>query len=65
MFKVILLGGDTDTNACIVGYMMGALRGLDGIPEVRSMQVEISCYIWVMGLRKGGNCIICIICFIS
>jgi len=33
IFKVLTLGGDTDTNACICGYVMGALRGLDGIPE--------------------------------
>jgi ADP-ribosylglycohydrolase len=27
------LGGDTDTNACIVGVMIGALTGLKNIPE--------------------------------
>lgn len=26
-------GGDTDTNACIVGGLMGALYGIDAIPE--------------------------------
>ena len=26
-------GGDTDTNACIVGGMLGALLGLDNIPQ--------------------------------
>jgi ADP-ribosyl-[dinitrogen reductase] hydrolase len=26
-------GGDTDTNGCIVGGMMGALHGEDGIPQ--------------------------------
>ena len=26
-------GGDTDTNACIVGGLMGALHGEDGIPQ--------------------------------
>lgn len=26
-------GGDTDTNACIVGGLIGALWGTDGIPE--------------------------------
>jgi ADP-ribosyl-[dinitrogen reductase] hydrolase len=25
-------GGDTDTNACIVGALVGALHGIDGIP---------------------------------
>ncbi|KAF5830063.1 ADP-ribosylation/Crystallin J1 [Dunaliella salina] len=33
IFKVLMLRGDTDTNACIVGYIMGALRGVAGIPE--------------------------------
>ena len=28
----LLRGGDTDTNACIVGGMIGALHGLDAIP---------------------------------
>ena len=26
-------GGDTDTNSCIVGGMIGALVGLNAIPE--------------------------------
>lgn len=26
--EVMMLGGDADTNACICGYLMGALRGL-------------------------------------
>lgn len=30
---VLLAGGDTDTNACIVGYVTGALCGADGIPR--------------------------------
>mmetsp|Transcript_15641 Transcript_15641/g.26411 ORF Transcript_15641/g.26411 Transcript_15641/m.26411 type:complete len:95 (+) Transcript_15641:187-471(+) len=29
----IQLGGDTDTNACIVGGMIGALVGLKNIPK--------------------------------
>lgn len=33
LFHVLRLGGDTDTNACICGYMMGALHGFRaGIP---------------------------------
>jgi ADP-ribosyl-[dinitrogen reductase] hydrolase len=31
--QVIKEGGDTDTNACIVGGMIGALVGMNGIPE--------------------------------
>jgi ADP-ribosylglycohydrolase len=30
--ETINLGGDTDTNACIVGGMVGALVGLKSIP---------------------------------
>jgi ADP-ribosylglycohydrolase len=30
--ETLKLGGDTDTNACIVGGMMGALHGLSAIP---------------------------------
>lgn len=31
--QVIKEGGDTDTNACIVGGMIGALVGFNSIPE--------------------------------
>ncbi len=31
--ETLLGGGDTDTNACIVGGLLGALHGEDGIPE--------------------------------
>jgi hypothetical protein len=31
--QVLLLGGDTDTNAAIVGGLMGAYWGAEGIPE--------------------------------
>jgi hypothetical protein len=30
---VLLLGGDTDTNAAIVGGMVGAYHGAAGIPD--------------------------------
>jgi ADP-ribosylglycohydrolase len=33
MRQTLLLGGDTDTNACIVGAMMGARHGASGIPQ--------------------------------
>lgn len=33
IFTTLLKGGDTDTNACIVGGMMGALHGIDHIPD--------------------------------
>ena len=31
--ETLLGGGDTDTNACIVGGLLGALHGEEGIPE--------------------------------
>lgn len=33
MREIIQNGGDTDTNAAIVGGMLGALVGIKGIPE--------------------------------
>ena len=30
---VVGLGGDTDTNAAVAGALLGALHGVDGIPE--------------------------------
>jgi hypothetical protein len=30
--QTLLGGGDTDTNACIVGALVGAATGVDGIP---------------------------------
>jgi ADP-ribosyl-[dinitrogen reductase] hydrolase len=35
-----MLGGDTDTNAAIVGGMMGALHGVAAIPEYMRRPVE-------------------------
>lgn len=31
--ETLIKGGDTDTNAAIVGGMMGALHGFEGVPE--------------------------------
>ena len=33
MEEVLLKGGDTDTNACIVGSMLGAYLGFEGLPQ--------------------------------
>jgi ADP-ribosylglycohydrolase len=33
LYETLAGGGDTDTNGCIVGGLMGALHGEDGIPE--------------------------------
>mmetsp|Transcript_4594 Transcript_4594/g.6934 ORF Transcript_4594/g.6934 Transcript_4594/m.6934 type:complete len:335 (+) Transcript_4594:32-1036(+) len=32
MRSILIEGGDTDTNACILGALIGAARGLSGIP---------------------------------
>jgi ADP-ribosylglycohydrolase len=32
--ETLLRGGDTDTNACIVGGLMGAYHGLHGLPKL-------------------------------
>jgi len=33
MKDVIKKGGDTDTNACIVGFLLGALYGINKLPQ--------------------------------
>lgn len=33
MLEILEGGGDTDTNACIVGGMIGALNGADAMPK--------------------------------
>ncbi|KAJ3111783.1 hypothetical protein HK100_002555 [Physocladia obscura] len=37
--QTLVLGGDTDTNAAIVGGMIGALHGIDAIPDFMSDSV--------------------------
>lgn len=37
--QVLASGGDTDTNACIVGGLVGARVGIDGIPKVMTQAV--------------------------
>jgi len=42
MFEMVIQGGDTDTNCCIVGGMIGALHGLGGekgVPELLANQL--------------------------
>ena len=42
--ETIQLGGDTDTNAAIVGGLMGAAVGFDKIPEaMRTKVLEFDC----------------------
>ena len=40
MREVISLGGDTDTNACIVGGLLGAIVGESNIPEEMKKKVN-------------------------
>ena len=37
--SILLMGGDTDTNAAIVGGLIGALHGASGIPDYMKMPV--------------------------
>lgn len=42
--ETIRQGGDTDTNACIVGAMVAAALGYDSIPEhMRNLVLEFDC----------------------
>lgn len=42
--QTLLKGGDTDTNACIVGGLMGALHGFTSIPEeMRDAVLDFDC----------------------
>lgn len=46
----LVMGGDTDTNAAIVGGMLGALHGVDNIPEFMKRPVlEFDCTSPVVG----------------
>lgn len=40
MREVISLGGDTDTNACIVGGLIGAIVGDSNIPNDMKLKVK-------------------------
>ena len=33
LIETLAMGGDTDTNACIVGGLLGAYHGLEGLPK--------------------------------
>lgn len=44
MRQTVQEGGDTDTNACIVGGMVGALLGMNKIPEyMRNKLLSFEC----------------------
>jgi ADP-ribosyl-[dinitrogen reductase] hydrolase len=42
IYKTLMNGGDTDTNACIAGGLVGALFGESGIPR-RMIKAVVSC----------------------
>ncbi|CDW80111.1 UNKNOWN [Stylonychia lemnae] len=44
IYDCIMLGGDTDTNACIVGGMIGALVGFSNLPQ-REVDILLNCNI--------------------
>ena len=49
-------GGDTDTNACIVGKMIGALVGMRGIPKKWLDKVlSFNCYTAGTQGKPGRN----------
>ena len=44
IIEVLLIGGDTDTNCCIVGGMLGAVHGKSGIPsEITNKVLKYDC----------------------
>jgi ADP-ribosylglycohydrolase len=43
--NVIALGGDTDTNGCIAGSLLGARFGADGIPDE-----------WIESVKRAEPC---------
>ena len=42
ILETLAMGGDTDTNACIVGGLVGAYNGLNGIPK-QALEKVIAC----------------------
>ena len=37
-----MVGGDTDTNACIVGGMIGACEGMSRLPQDK-LEIMLNC----------------------
>jgi ADP-ribosylglycohydrolase len=42
ILETLVMGGDTDTNACIVGGLIGAFHGIKGIPK-QSLEKVLAC----------------------
>lgn len=51
--ETLLRGGDTDTNACIVGGLMGAYHGLNGLPKL-ALEGVLNCNTQ-FGRRRPDN----------
>jgi ADP-ribosyl-[dinitrogen reductase] hydrolase len=51
--ETLLRGGDTDTNACIVGGLMGAYHGLNGLPKT-ALEGVLNCNTQ-LGRRRPEN----------
>ena len=49
--EVVSLAGDADTNACIVGGMMGALLGFKGLDD-HMVKVVLSCDVTGEGQKR-------------
>lgn len=59
---IVILGGDTDTNASVVGSMIGALLGFDVIPKynlnkVLKLDYKLSCKPRPKFLSIQENCL--------
>ena len=51
--RTIAIGGDTDTNACIVGALVGAVVGVTSIPN--DMLLKLISYDTTYQGRKRAN----------
>ncbi|CAI2371639.1 unnamed protein product [Moneuplotes crassus] len=49
MVEILMGGGDTDTNACIAGGLIGAIVGFEGLPEIAKTKVLS----WDNNKKKG------------
>ena len=57
MAEVLSIGGDTDTNACIVGAMIGAYVGYDAINQMWKDKVENFHISRCKGIDRKAECL--------
>jgi hypothetical protein len=56
LHEVLQMGGDTDTNACICGYLAGALCGVDKLPaDMVSKVMSFDCSGVAASAATGRN----------